>query len=77
MGIEAVIDREYNLIKVSNYRLPFPVKKGKIQPYLNMPKSCWHPTHSDDQGAGVIEGVYTDYIVDDLFAINFKYNQFK
>ena len=77
MGCDVTIDQEYNMIELSDYRTPFPVEKGEIWPYLNVAGTCWYPTHSGDQGAGVIEGIYTDYIVDDLFAINFKYNQFK
>jgi len=62
----------------SNNRAPFSVKLGKIWPYLNIPGTCWYPVSSDEQGRGVIEGDYTDYIVDDLlFANNFKYSQLK
>ena len=71
------IDQEYAMMEVSDYRKPFPVKEGEIWPYLNIAGTCWYPTDTDDQATGVIEGVYTDYIVDDLLAINFKYNQFK
>jgi len=31
---------------------------------------------TDDEGTGIIEGVYTDYIVSSLFTADFKYNQY-
>ena len=76
MGPEVQIDEQTGLMKVGN-RVPFAVKKGEIWPYLKIPGTCWYPTNTDDQGEGVLEGVYTDYIVNDLFAINFKYSQLK
>lgn len=77
MGTNVTIDEDGGLMKIGDHQAPFSVKKGEIWSYLNMPGSCWHPTNSDDQGTGVIEGTYVDYIVDDLFATDFKYNQFK
>ena len=77
MGSDASIDHEAGLIQVRLDRMPFAIKKGEIWPYLKLPGTCWYPTGSDAQGRGVLEGDYTDYIVDDLFATNFKYNQFK
>ena len=77
MGSKVLVDEEAGIMKIRNNRVPVTVKRGEIWPYLNVAGTCWHPTDSDDQGAGVIEGIYADYIVDDLFAINFKYNQFK
>ena len=74
MGSDVSIDN--GLMKVGSNRAPFSVKEKKIWPYLKIPGTCWYPTDTDDQGKGVLEGVYTDYIVDDLFAYNFKYNQF-
>ena len=77
MGSDVSLDREAGIIKINNHRDPFTVKRGEIWPYLNITGTCWYPTGSDDQGRGIIEGVYTDYIVDDLFAINFKYKVFQ
>ena len=77
MGIKVDIDKEAGLMKFGDNRAPFSVKNDEIWPYLRMPGTCWYPTDTDDQGVGVLEGVYTDYIVDDLFAFNFKYNQLK
>jgi len=77
MGTGVSHDPEVGLMKFSHNEMPFPVKRGEIWPYLKIAGTCWYPTNSDGQGAGVIEGLYTDYIVDDLFAISYKYNQFK
>ena len=74
MGSDVSIDN--GLMKIGSNRAPFNVKEEKIWPYLEIPGTCWYPTDTDDQGKGVLEGVFTDYIVDDLFAYNFKYNQF-
>ena len=74
MGSDVSIDN--GLLKIGSNQAPFSVKEGKIWPYLKIPGSCWYPTDTDDQGKGVLEIVFTDYIVDDLFAYNFKYNQF-
>ena len=78
MGSDASVDldAEPAIMKINYDRVPFTVKRGEIWPYLNIPGTCWYPTDTDDQGEGVIEGVYIDYIVDDLFATYFKYHQF-
>ena len=77
MGSKVEIDEQAGLMKVGNRQVPFPVKKGEIWPYLKIPGTCWYPTETDDQGEGVLEGMYTDYIVDDLLAIKFKYSKLK
>ena len=76
MGTTVQIDQQAGLMKFDDH-VPFAIKKGEIWSYLNTPGTCWYPTDTDDQGRGILEGVYTDYIVDDLFAINFRYNHFK
>ena len=77
MGSNPLVDQEAGLMQPRHDRKPFAVKKGQIWTYLKIPGTCWYPTDSDDQVRGVLEGDYTDYMVDDLFATNFKYNQFK
>ena len=77
MGTKVMIDKQAALIKFGENRDPFTVKEGEIWPYLNIPGTCWYPTDTNDQGEGVLEGDYTDYIVDDLFEFNFKYDQMK
>ena len=77
MGGKVQIDEQAGLMKVHDHQAPFAVKRGEMWPYLNIVGSCWYPINTDEQGGGVLEGVYTDYIVDDLFDNHFKYNQFK
>ena len=77
MGNNPLVDQEAGLIQTSHDRMPFAVKKGEIWPYLKILGTCWYPTGCDEQGGGVLEGDYTDYIIDDLFATSFKYNQLK
>ena len=45
---------------------PVPIKKKKIWPSMKIPGYCWYGASTDNQGAGMIKGVYTDYIVKDL-----------
>ena len=66
MGVDVSTDEDAGILKIGNHRAPFAVKVGKIWPYLNIPGACWFPVNSDEQGGGVIEGIYTDYIVNDL-----------
>ena len=77
MSADVSTDEDAGIMKIGIHRAPFSVEVGKIWPYLNIPGACWYPINSDEQGGGVIEGIYTDYIVNDLFGNNFKYNQFK
>ena len=79
MGSDVLVDYDADpvIMEIIRNQVPFAVRKGEIWPYLKIPETCWYPKESDDQGGGVLEGDYTDYIVDDLFATNFKYSQFK
>ena len=45
---------------------PVPIKKKKIWPSMKILGYCWYGASTDNQGAGMIKGVYTDYIVKDL-----------
>ena len=47
-------------------RDPILVKRGKAWPFLGIDAECWYAVDTNNQGAGIIEGVYTDYIVDHL-----------
>ena len=49
---------------------PISVKRGKAWPFLGISEECWYGTSTDSQGIGIIEGVYTDYIVDQLVPSN-------
>lgn len=75
MGADVAVDEHSGLLRVGNIA-PFSVKEKDIWPYLHRPGKCWYATDAGDQGEGILEGVYTDYIVDDLFNNDFKYNRF-
>ena len=75
MGPDVAIDRKNGLMRIGNIK-PFSVRKGVIWPYLHMAGQCWYAKNAGYQGEGILEGTYTDYIVDDLFDNDFKYNQF-
>ena len=59
------VDEDYNLMKFGN-RKPISVRKGPAWPYLHINKECWYGAATDNQGTGVIEGNYLDYVVQDL-----------
>jgi len=58
-------DNEYNLLRFSNHK-PISVRKGPAWHYLHINQDCWYGTSTDNQGTGVIEGNYLDYIVPEL-----------
>ena len=60
-------DEEYNLLKF-NDRKPIAVRKGPAWPYLQINEECWYSTTTDNQGTGVIEGNYIDYIAQELIS---------
>jgi len=45
---------------------PISVKKAPAWPFLGISTDCWHAEHMDSQATGVIEGVYTYYVVEHL-----------
>ena len=46
---------------------PMAVKKGTAWPFLDIKGECWHGTATDiDKGGEIVDGIYTDYIVDQL-----------
>ena len=47
-------------------RKPIPVQKGQAWPFFGTPEVCWYTVTIDNQGTGIVEGVYTDYIVEHL-----------
>ena len=59
------IDTENMLLKLSD-RDPILVKRDKAWPFLGIDAECWYAVDTNNQGAGIIKGVYTDYIVDNL-----------
>ncbi|XP_065889207.1 uncharacterized protein [Dysidea avara] len=75
MGHDALIDTENQLLKIGD-NPPFPIKEDGLWPYLNLPGKCWYAVNAGNQGERILEGTYTDYIVEDLFSTSFKYNKF-
>ena len=65
MTSDVEFDDEHNLLKFNNHK-PISVRKGPAWPYLHINEDCWYGTSTDNQGAGVIEGNYLDYVVQEL-----------
>ena len=59
------VDNDYSLLRFNN-RKPISVRKGPAWHYLHINEECWYGTDTDNQGTGVIEGDYMDYIVKEL-----------
>ena len=59
------VDMENMLIKLGD-RSPISVKRDKAWPHLGINAECWYGVDTNNQGAGIIDGIYTDYIVDEL-----------
>ena len=59
------VDEDDHLIKLNDGQ-PISVKKGPIWRPMEIAGDCWYRTATDNQGTGIISGVYTDYIVEDL-----------
>jgi len=47
-------------------RKPISVKKDMAWPFLRINEDCWYGVNTNYQALGIIEGTYTDYIVDQL-----------
>ena len=62
---DVFVDTENMLMKFPNYK-PISIKKGLAWPYLKIDKDCWYGAATDNQATGMIDGVYTDYIVGSL-----------
>ena len=52
-------------MKFGNHK-PILIKKATVWPYLKVNEDCWYGAATDNQATGMIDGVYTDYIVDSL-----------
>ena len=50
-------------------RSPISVKRDKAWPHLGINGECWYGVDTNNQGAGIIDGVYTDYIVEELIPV--------
>lgn len=62
---DVIVDEDNQLIKLNDGQ-PIPVKKAPIWPFMGILGECWYGTATDNQGAGIIRGVYTDYVVESL-----------
>ena len=56
------------LIKLGNHN-PILVKRDKAWPHLGINAECYYGVNINNQGAGIVDGIYTDYIVDKLIPI--------
>jgi len=66
MGKDVEIDTDYHILKIG-YHAPIAVVKGPAWHFLGTDEQCWYDRSSDNQGAGVIQGSYLDYLVKELF----------
>ena len=64
LTVDVTIDTDY-VMKLGDHK-PIIVKKAPAWPFLRISTDCWHAEHMDNQATGVIEGVYTDYVVEHL-----------
>ena len=65
MGKQIEIDTEYNMMKIGDHK-PISVVKGPAWHYLGTDEECWYGSKTNNQGAGMIEGNYMDYVVEEL-----------
>lgn len=63
-----VVVEDDQLIKLSDGH-SIRVKKVPIWPSIGISGDCWYGTSTDNEGAGMIGGVYTDYIVKHLIPL--------
>ena len=59
------IDVENMLMQLGD-RKPISVRKDKAWQFLGINEECWYGMTTDNQGTGIIEGVYIDYVVEHL-----------
>ena len=65
LTVDVKIDYDNMLMKLGD-RPPILVKRGSAWSFLGVPGDCWYGDATDDQGTGVIDGIYTDYVVEHL-----------
>jgi len=65
LTVDVTIDADYNVMKLGD-RKPISVKRASVWPFLGISSDCWYGEDMDNQGTGVIDGVYTDYLVEYL-----------
>ena len=67
------MDKVNKLLVLPN-RPPIPVTLEAAKPEVHHKTDCWHPVTPGYQGKGLLEGEYLDYIVDYVFATDFKFS---
>ena len=67
------VDKVNKLLVLPN-RPPIPVTMETTKPEVHHKTECWRPVTPGYQGQGLLEGEYPDYIVDYVFATNFKFS---
>ena len=65
LAADVNVDKDDQFIKLNGGQ-PIPVKKAPIWPFMGISGDCWYGTATDNQGSGIIKGVYTDYVVEHL-----------
>jgi len=65
MGKDIGIDTNYNIMKIG-YLTSISVVKGPAWHFLGTDEECWYGRTTDNQGGGVIQGSYLDYVVKEL-----------
>ena len=67
------IDTYAQLLRVPG-RLSVPVEQQDLWKFMELSlhgdTKCWTSAYHSSQGAGIVEGTYKDYIVDNLLAVN-------
>ena len=67
------IDQEKRQLVLPS-RSPIPVILEDPKPEVHHKSPCWRPQTHGYQGEGLIEGEYAEYVVDSVFAGDFKYS---
>jgi len=67
MGKDIKLDTQYNIMKIGDHK-PISVVKGSAWRFLGTDEDCWYGKSTNNQGGGVIEGYYMDYVVEELLS---------
>ena len=65
MKKEIEIDIQYSIMKIGGHK-PIQVAKAPAWHFLGTDEECWYGKSTNNQGGGVIEGNYMDYMVEEL-----------
>jgi hypothetical protein len=67
------VDTEKKFLVLPN-RPPVPVTSKESHPELHHKTQCWQPTTPGYQGYKVLEGNYMEYLVNHVFATDYRYS---